>query len=519
MNNILWVDDEIDLLKPYILFLEQKNYAVHAASNGHDAIDMFNENSYDIVFLDENMPGISGLEVLAQLNQINPSIPVVMITKSEEENIMDMAIGNKMADYLIKPVNPNQILLTLKKHIHKKDILTEQNTSSYRQDFMNISMKLNDNLSFNEWLEMYRKLTFWDMELSENDNAMIDTMKMQWEDANRAFCKFIKNNYTTWFSQNENEDEDKKPLLSHQVMKNRVFPLLDNGDKVFMIIIDNFRYDQLKMIQPMLAEFFNIVKDEMYCSILPTATQYARNALISGLTPLQIKQLYPNLWVDEDSEEPKNNYEAELLETLLTRYRRKESFAYAKIVNMAQGDKYLENFHAYIKNDLNVCVLNFIDMLSHARTDSKVIRELANNEAAFRSLATSWFRHSSIFSLFKELAQRDVKVLITTDHGTIRVNKAIKVVGEKNISANLRYKQGRSLAYNKKEVLEITKPETVGLPLLNISTAYIFAQNNDFFAYPNNYNHYVKYYTDTFQHGGVSMEEMMIPLVICEPKK
>ncbi len=515
MVKILWVDDEVNLLKPYVMFLEQKDYKVDTATNGHDALDMVRDEVYDIVFLDENMPGMGGLEVLTEINKINATIPVVMITKSEDENIMDMAIGNKMADYLIKPVNPNQILMTLKKHVHKKDIVTEQNTTTYRQEFMNISMQLGDKLGFEEWYEMYRKLTYWNVELMDNNNAMLDTMQMQMQEANRMFAKYVKGAYEDWF---EEETDDKRPLMSHEVMKKRVLPLLDNGEKVFVVVIDNFRYDQFKSIQGLLSEFFNIEQEELYCSILPTATQYARNALISGLTPLQISKLYPQYWVDEDSDEGKNMYEEELLGTLMQRYRRKESYGYCKIVNNVQGEKYLEGFHNVVKNDLNVCVLNFIDMLSHARTDSKVIRELANSEAAFRSLALSWFRHSSIYSLFKELSERKVKVIITTDHGTVRIDRAVKVVGEKNISSNLRYKQGRSLAYNKKEVFEILKPEKVGLPCPNVSTAYIFSQNADFFAYPNNYNHYVNYYKDTFQHGGVSMEEMLIPLVTLSSK-
>ena len=513
MVTILWADDEIDMLKPYMMFLADKGYKVETATNGHDAIEMFRAGTYDIVFLDENMPGLSGLETLAEINRMNPSVPVVMITKSEEENIMDMAIGNKMADYLIKPVNPNQILMTLKKHVHKREILSEQTTSGYRSEFGQIGMQISDRLAPEEWYELYKRLIYWDIKLEETDNEMHELLHAQMDEANRMFAKFIKNNYLSWL-----QADAEHPMMSHEIFKKRIFPMLDKGEKVFLVVIDNFRYDQWKVIQPMLGEFFQFDREELYFSILPTATQYARNAIFSGLMPLQIKKMFPELWVDEDEEEGKNLKEGELLGKLMERYRRRETYSYHKVNNTQMGEKLLEQLHSLSNNSLNVCVLNFVDMLSHARTESQMIRELANTEAAFRSLAQSWFRHSSTYSLFKGLAERGFKVVVTTDHGTVHVDNPIKVVGDRNTNVNLRYKVGKALAYDKKEVFEITDPAKAGLPSLNVSSKYIFAINNDFFAYPNNYNYYVSYYRDTFQHGGVSMEEMLIPLVTMSPK-
>lgn len=514
MYKILWVDDEIDLLKPYTLYLKNKGYEIDTATNGQDAIELCEKEIYDIVFLDENMPGLSGLETLSKIKEVRPNIPIVMITKSEEENIMDMAIGNKIADYLIKPVNPSQILMTLKKHIHKRDIINTQTTTSYRQEFMQIGSQLNNTVTYEDWYDLYKKLVYWDFKLTETDNELRDLLKSQKSEANAFFAKYIKNNYLDWIN-----NPDERPLLSTDIFKKRIFPLLDKKEKIFFIVIDNFRYDQSKLLIELLSELYSVEKEELYFSILPTATQYARNAIFSGLMPLQIKNMFPELWVDEEDEEGKNNNEEELIKTLFNRYRRNNTFSYNKIFNSIGCEKVIDQLNNLSGNDINICVINFIDMLSHARTDSKIVQELANTEAAYRSVTKSWLKYSSTFGLFKELARRGYKVVITTDHGTVFVDRPIKVVGDKNTNVNLRYKVGKALAYNKKEVFEINNPQKAMLPSPNISSTYIFATENNFFAYPNNYNYYVNYYKDTFQHGGVSMEEMLIPFITLTPKK
>ena len=510
-GKILWADDEIDLLKPHILFLKKKGYDVTTVNNGADALDKVSEEPFDLIILDENMPGISGLETLSRIKQMQPDVPVIMITKSEEENIMNQAIGNKIADYLIKPVNPNQILMSLKKNLHSGALVSQKATSDYQQEFRSIADLTNNSSNIEDWYELYRKLVFWEMELSRTETNMDELLLMQKNEANYAFCKFVKRNYESWLN------SDNHPLMSHEIFKKKVFPILDKGEKVFFILIDNFRLDQWRIIKPILAEYFNIDED-IYTSILPTATQYARNAIFSGLMPIQIEKMFPELWVDEDSEEGKNLNESPLIQTQIDRFRKKYKFSYNKIYETSFGEKLLQNFKNFENYDLNVIVFNFIDMLSHARTESKMIRELASNNAAYRSLTESWFRHSSASELLKRIAESGAHVVLTTDHGTIRVDNPIKVVGDKNTNTNLRYKLGKNLNYNERQVYEIKQPAKYGLPAPNISTTYIFATNRDFFAYPNNFNHYVQYYKETFQHGGISMEEMLIPIISMQPK-
>ncbi len=512
---ILWVDDEIDHLKSQILFLEQKGYHVETCNNGDEALDMIREKIYDIIFLDEMMPGLSGLETLTEIKKIFPNLPVVMITKSEEESIMEDAIGSKISDYLIKPVNPNQILLSLKKNLENKKLISEKSTHSYQMEFRNIGMELNNPLDFREWAEIYRKLTRWELELEESkDDGIMQVLKMQKEEANQVFSKFIETNYLDWI----HGRTDDSPILSHTLLKKKVLPHLDASEKLFLLVIDNLRYDQWKAIQPIIEEFYRVESDEIFYSILPSTTQYARNSLFSGLMPLEIQRKYPKYWISEADEGTKNQYEGELLGAFLKRFGRDVKYNYNKILNLNAGKKLVESLPNLLKFKLNAVVYNFVDMLSHARTDMEIIRELADNDAAYRSLMVSWFEHSSLFELIKYLGEHKIDLLITTDHGSVQVHNPIKIVGDRETNPNLRYKYGRNLNYDSKGVFTLKNPEDGHLPRANVSTTFAFARRDDYFVYPNNYNYHVNFYKNTFQHGGISMEELLIPFISLKAK-
>ena len=521
-GQLLWVDDEIELLKAHILFLQKKGYEMVTVSNGTDAIEQCQQKTFDLILLDEMMPGLTGLETLQHIKEIQPATPVVMVTKSEEENIMDQAIGSKIADYLIKPVNPNQILLTLKKNIHRKEIVTEVTQSGYQQDFMQLSMRISDCRHWTDWMDVYKRLVRWELELSSTDSSMTEILHTQKEEANNGFAKYIKSHYMDWVKPGKTPglmpNDEQRPMMSPDLFRRKIFPMLDAGDKVVLVVIDNFRYDQWRTISAEIGDMFDM-DEQLYMSILPTATQYARNAIFSGLMPTQIARMFPELWVDEDEDEGKNLNEGPLIGTQIERYRRHHTYSYHKINDSAGADALMSQLNQFANNELNVVVFNFIDMLSHARTESKMVRELANNESAYRSITLSWFRHSMMADFFRWLAQSPYRVVVTTDHGSIRASRPIKIIGDRNTNTNLRYKLGKNLNYNPKEVMVVKDPRQAQLPTPNISTSYVFATGEDFFAYPNNYNYYVSYYRDTFQHGGISLEEMIVPLVTLTPRR
>ena len=510
---ILWADDEIALLKPHIMFLESKGYEVVSVNNGSSAIDKSNEQDFDIIFLDENMPGISGLDALVRIKQTKPYVPVVMITKSEEEYIMEEAIGSNIADYLIKPVNPNQILLTIKKNLDQNKLVSQKTNSDYQQEFRELGMQLNSRLDLDEWIEVFQKLVYWELKLSNvEEKGMQEILNMQKQEANAQFCRFFENNYLDWLNGTE-----EGPQMVHTLFKNRINPQLDKED-VFVLVIDNLRFDQWKMLSPTISKYYTVRTEEVIFSILPTATQYARNAFFAGMMPSEIAKVSPKLWVDEDEEGSKNAHEKELLEANLRRLGRDIKWSYHKITNLNAGKKLADNFNQLLSNRLNVIVYNFVDMLSHARTEMEVIRELADDEQAYRSLTVSWFEHSPLHDIVRKCAEAGKRLIITTDHGTVRVTNPVKIIGERSTNSNLRYKTGRNLSYKEKEVFQVRNPQEAFLPKSTLSSEYVFTRGSDYFVYPNNYNHFVNYYNDTFQHGGISMEELLIPYIELDPK-
>ncbi|MBK8968181.1 MAG: PglZ domain-containing protein [Lewinellaceae bacterium] len=509
---ILWADDEIDMLKPHLMFLESKGYEVITATNGHDAIEAFLEqgNEVDVVFLDETMPGLTGLETLPKIKEINSHVPVVMITKNEAEHVMEEAIGSQISDYLIKPVNPNQILLTLKKIIDNKRLVREKTAMDYQQDYREMFMQITGGLNHEEWVDAYRRIVNWELRLDANQAEVGDILAQQKQQANTEFSKFVVKNYFSWVD----KKKEVGPIMSHSLMRKKIFPHVGKGVPTIMILLDNLRFDQWKVIEPFMNELFRTEQEDYFFSILPTATQYSRNAIFAGMMPSEIESAFPGKWKNDNDEGGKNQFEDFFLGKQIDRVLHKEiKWDYTKITNVNHGKDLNDNILNYLNNDLTVIVYNFIDMLSHARTEMEVLKELAGDERAYRSLTRSWFLHSPLWTALQRLEGREVQLFVTTDHGTIRVQSPSRVVGDRETTTNLRYKVGRNLQYEKRDVLEVREPREAGLPRPNVSSTFIFAKEDYFFLYPNNYNHYHNYYKNTFQHGGISLEEMICPVV------
>ncbi len=512
--SVLWVDDEIDLLKPHILFLEKKDYEVTTCQSGTEALEEVQKNSFDIIFLDENMPGLTGLETLFELKSFNSQTPVVMVTKSEEENIMEEAIGAKIADYLIKPVNPNQILLSIKKNLDHNRLVSQKTSSNYQQEFRKIAMDMAMINTYQEWVDIYKRLVYWELELDDvNDDSMLEILQSQKIEANNEFFKFIEKNYKNWFKAGEDA-----PVLSHTLLKKKVFPLVNQKQPTLLVVIDNLRYDQFKVFEEQINKYYKKTEEESFFSILPTATQYARNAMFSGLMPADMEKIYPEYWKNDTDEGGKNNFEKEFLDTQIKRLGKDIDFDYIKITNFNSGKKLVENFAQQKNKDLTVLVYNFVDMISHAKTEMEVIKELAADDKSYRSITESWFKNSPLLDVIQQAKHMGFQLMVTTDHGTINVKTPSKVIGDKNTSLNLRYKTGKSLTYQDKDVFAVKNPKEIHLPSINMSSSYIFARGDYFLAYPNNFNYYVNYYRNTFQHGGVSLEEMIIPFSVYLPK-
>ncbi|HXL58926.1 MAG TPA: bifunctional response regulator/alkaline phosphatase family protein [Chitinophagaceae bacterium] len=511
LATILWVDDEIESLQSQKLFLENKGYEVQTLTNGFEAIDFVKEHAVDVVLLDETMPGITGLETLQKIKEVNNQIPVVLITKNETENLMDDAIGSQITDYLIKPVNPNQVLLSLKKIIDNKRLVSEKTNTAYQQQFRNLFMALNSNPDHNEWMDIYKKLIYWELEMEKSDSPeMREILQAQKQEANTEFFKFISKNYASWLKSKSNG----APVMSHNLFKAKVLPNIEKGTPTFFVVIDNLRYDQWKTIQPIFAESFRIVEETTFYSILPTATQYCRNAIFAGLLPIEIEKYFPVQWKNDDEEGGKNLFEEEFFKGQLKRLRREDiKYSYTKILNHNDGQQLVNNIHNLLRNDLNIIIYNFVDMLSHARTEMEVLKELAADEISYRSITRSWFEHSPLHQALKKICDKKINLVLATDHGSVRVKNPYKVIGDKQTTTNLRYKHGRNLNYESREVLSFRDPRDAGLPVPNVNSSFIFAKEDGFLCYPNNYNYYVNYYRNTFQHGGISLEEMIIPVV------
>ncbi len=517
IQRILWADDEIDLLRPHLLFLQSKGYNIDTVTNGDDAISKVAENFYDIVLLDEMMTGKDGLETLNEIKSLQPQIPVIMITKSEEESLMEEAIGQKIDDYLTKPVNPSQILSACKKLLDRKNITIERKSRQYADEINQISTILMNPLDHQQWIDLYLKLTNWDIELDEVEESQFrEILNDQKRECNVQFGKYVEKNYSDWVW-----GKSPAPTLSPDLIKKYVIPELKAGKKIIFLIIDCLRLDQWSVLEPHFYNYFNITKD-FYYSILPTATPFSRNSIFGGLYPAQIENEYPDLWNFETNDEGSlNKFEDILLERNLKRNKvfLEKNLKYIKIMNNVDARNFLKNINGYLDTQFLAVVLNFVDILAHSRSDLPILKEIAPDESAFRSLTRSWFEHSAMFEAIKAMANEDHVLFITTDHGSVRGMRGAKVIGDKETSTNLRYKFGRSLKVDKKNAIFLKDPKSFRLPQIGINTTFVIAKEDYYFVYPTNYNKYLNYYKDSFQHGGVSLEEMILPFIRLERKK
>ena len=517
-NRILWIDDEIELLRSHILLLSEKGYLVEIATNGEDALDLVKTKSFDLVFLDEMMPGMGGLATLSKMKDIHPDLPIVMITKNEDEGLMEEAIGVKISDYLTKPVNPSQVLLACKKFLEGKKITSAQVSRDYIKEFNEISHSLQSNPSFIDWTSIYSKLVDWSIEMDHHHGlGLTQTLNDQFRECNVEFSKFVEKNYLNWLEQKS------RPTLSTDIVERYLIPeLRDTNKSVFFFVIDCLRLDQWMIMEPVLREYFDITRDYYY-SILPTATPYSRNAIFSGAWPSELEIRFPDLWEQwEDDDNSRNRYEHQFLDNLLERRKiqLKPESKYVKILDADFGRSIEQNISSYTKNRLTAIVVNFVDMLAHGRSDSQLLKEIAPDESAYRSLTSSWFMHSTLLGMLRTLSKnKNVSIILTTDHGSIRCLRGSKVIGDRDASTNHRYKFGRNLKADGRHAIFIKNPSDYRLPKRSVTINYIIAKEDYYFVYPTDYHKYLNQYRDSFQHGGISMEEMILPIVKLKPKE
>ena len=514
-SRILWVDDEVEALRPHILYLEGRGIQVVTATNAADALVLVRSESLDCVLLDEHMPGPSGLDVLPQIKALKPALPVVMVTKSEEEGLMADALGSQLADYLLKPVQPRQVLSTLTRILGQGALQGARSASRYQQGFRELGERIADAHNWDSWTEVYRELLRWDRELAggeaESMRAMLDHQR---EEANRLFTRWWASEYPKLL-----HDDEAPCLFSHQLLDVRIKPLLDRGEKVVLLVFDNLRLDQWQEIQSLMTSKFRVESDDVYASILPTATQYARNALLGGAMPSELAKRHPDRWVRDvlDAEGGRNSNEDFFLAHWATR-NGLATPGYAKLTHATSEQRFVSKWRELRGKDLVAVVVNFIDRMSHAKTDEVILRDLAKDDRGFRSLTASWWNHSPLKAWVDDLAHDGVTLVITTDHGTLTVKKPVHIRGARDLTANLRYKVGRGMEFKEKEVALVADPERLGIPATNLGDKVVFAGEQDYFVYQNQYHHHVEKFDGSYQHGGISLEEVVVPFAVLRPR-
>jgi CheY-like chemotaxis protein len=514
-RKILWVDDEIEVLKPHLLFLESRGYDVVGVPSGHDAVEKVEHEDFDLLFLDEMMPGMDGLATLEKVKEVRPNLPVVMVTKSEEESLMEQAIGQKIDDYLVKPINPSQVLSVAKRILEKRKIREDHLSRKYVQDFQRLQNLRYTGLEWTDWAEVHRLLSEWDIEIDQYRGVgLAQTHREHKKEWNLEFSKFVEKNYPAWL-----RNEGNRPTLSVDLVKKYIYPHLKVKKQVFFFVIDCMRLDQWLALEPLVAEDFSVQRD-YYFSILPTATPYSRNAVFSGLFPDEVAKIYPDVWALDSADASRNRNERQLLDKQLESLRLTfdSEPKYIKVLEITEGDNLARKLDSYRQTPLLSVVLNFLDHLVHGRSESDILKEMAPDEAAFRTLMKSWFMHSSLFDVLKQLARWDCKVVITTDHGAVLGGKGTIARGRRDASTHLRYKYGENLGCDSKAAVKVDDPSAYRLPAFSRYTNYIFAREDYYFVYQTNFHEYDRQFRGSFQHGGISLEEMVLPIVTLTPR-
>ena len=509
-GHILWVDDEIHHLKPHILFLEDKGYTLSQVANGQDAIALSEQNDYDLILLDQSMPGMDGLETLSEIKKIRSSMPVIMITKTEDEWLMDEAITGQVEQFLIKPVNPSQIFMACKQTLEQIKLREQKATSDYLKEFQEIDRRLRDDLSADDWWKLYDRLVDWQIKFDKyKDTGLGSILEEQIQTCNREFSHFIESNYENWMKTNNH------PTLSPDIVSKYVQPILERNKKVCLLVVDCMRHDHFKAMMDLLEPFFNIDIDYKF-SLLPTATPYSRNAIFSGLYPDEMVKKYPQQARDmEKHASSLNQHEKQFLIDQLKKYGLgNKRVHYHKIWAVEEGKKFQNRIKDYIQQDVLALVVNFVDILAHKSSQMDVLKEMVPDESGYRTAVRSWLEHSWLLQVLKKLSENNFTVIMTSDHGSIRVQHDVMVSADREASSGVRYKFGRNLNTKEKNALVIKEPEKYRLPSFGPQPSYIVAKDDIYFVYPNQAHKYQAKFKNSFQHGGISMEEMMVPVAI-----
>lgn len=513
---ILWVDDQIEELRSHVVYLADKGYEVDGVTNGQDAVEKLKQQDYDAILLDEMMPGMTGIETLAELKKVRETVPVVMITKSEEEDLMNRAIGKRIDDYLVKPVSPLQIVSALKRLLEGRKIRGEQLSRDFSGHYMDTQDRIATAKTPDDWVELYNGLVQWELDIvADGDHGLLTTHDEMLAEANRGFVRYVREHYAGWVS-----GADDAPLMSPDLFRTWVAPEIEGSSQVVWIVIDCMRLDQWRHVESLLEPYYHLERRH-YWSILPSATPFARNALFAGLYPREIATRYPDWWRGSSRQQhSKNAHEKELLGEQLKRLGSSaaDSYKYYKVFDARDTDDLSRQVGSLEGVRLVAAVYNFLDIMAHGRSQSQILKELAPDVPAFRSLMRSWFEHSTLLDVLRTLSRRDCTVVLTTDHGSIFCNRATPVRANRETSTNVRYKYGDNLGVDEKIVFLMKDPEDYMLPRQSTIENYAITTDNYYLVYPTNFHEYERLYRDSFQHGGISLEEMIVPFVVMKPR-